>query len=216
MDYGEAFALQKELVAARAVDAIPDVLLLLEHPPTITHSFTGRGSENLLASAELLERRGVVVHPTDRGGDITFHGPGQLVGYPIHKLIERDLHLYLRRLEEVLIETAAVFGVSTVRVPGRTGTWLADGSRKLAAIGVKASRWVALHGFALNVCTDLSFFDLIVPCGIADAGVTSLERELGEEAPGLGEVREAAEAAFARVFGRRVVPASPRLATLLP
>jgi len=216
LDYAEATALQKRLVEARVADRIEDVLLLLEHPPTITHSFTGRGSEHLLAGAEQLAERGVAVHTTDRGGDITFHGPGQLVGYPIVRLVERDLHLYLRRLEEVLIRSVASFGISTDRIEGRTGTWLEDGSRKIAAIGVKATRWVTLHGFALNVRTDLSFFDLIVPCGIADAGVTSLEQQLGSETPGMEAVCSAVAEAFGQVFELRPSPPSQTLATLLP
>ncbi|MCP4869592.1 MAG: lipoyl(octanoyl) transferase LipB [Proteobacteria bacterium] len=191
VDYDEAFELQKKLVQERIDGAIPDQLLLLEHPPTITYSFTGRGSENLIGD---FAARGVAVHETDRGGNITFHGPGQLVGYPIIELVDRDLHKYLRRLEEVCIRVGRAFGVETDRVKGRTGTWIDN--RKLAAIGVKARRWVTLHGFALNVTTDLSFFDLIVPCGIADAGVTSLERELGT-APTMEAVMDATVDAFA-------------------
>jgi len=190
VEYGDAFELQQRLVQERIDGAIPDQLLLLEHPPTITYSFTGRGSEHLIGDAVA---RGVTVHTTDRGGDITFHGPGQLVAYPILELVDRDLHKYLRRLEEVCIGVARSFGVETGRVPGRTGTWIED--RKLAAIGVKAKRWVTLHGFALNVTTDLSYFDLIVPCGLADADVTSLERELGE-APPMEAVMDATVAAF--------------------
>ena len=191
---------------------------MLEHPPTITHSHTGRGLENLIGGATALDARGVVVEPTDRGGNITFHGPGQLVGYPIvalHPEGERDLHLHLRRLEDVLIRAAERFSVSTARVPGRTGTWLPDGSRKLAAIGVKVRRWTTFHGFALNVRTDLSFFDLIVPCGIADAGVTSLEHELGATSPSLDDVMDAVEAEFASVFDRRLSPPSDALRILL-
>ncbi len=205
--YDEAHGLQRRIHAARVADEVPDVLLLLEHPPTITHSFTGRGKQHLLASDEQLTARGVVVQPTDRGGDITFHGPGQLVGYPIVRLEPRDLHRYLRRLEGALIATAARFGVATHRVAGRTGTWLPDGSRKLAAIGVKAARWTTLHGFAINVCTDLSFFDLIVPCGIADAGVTSLRRELGDDCPPMDEVQQAAAEELATAL--ELVPAAP-------
>lgn len=205
--YAEAFALQRTLHAARAEGRIPDVLLLLEHPPTVTHSFTGKGLENLVATPELLAERGVVVEQTDRGGNITFHGPGQLVGYPIVALEEgeRDLHRYLRSVEEVLLRLARDHGVETDRVAKRTGTWIVDetgwGLRKLAAIGVKCSRWVTLHGFAMNVTTDLGFFDLIVPCGLADAGVTSLQLETGE-APPLEEVAADAAARFAEVFER--------------
>jgi lipoyl(octanoyl) transferase len=195
VDYVEAFELQNKLVQERIDDAIPDQLLLLEHPPTITHSFTGRGAEHLLVGERVLQARGVTVHTTDRGGDITFHGPGQLVGYPIIKLVQKDLHKYLRRLEEVCILAARAFGVETERIAGRTGIWI--GGRKLAAIGVKAKRWVTLHGFAINVTTDLSYFDLIVPCGISDAEVTSLERELGV-APPMAAVMDAMVEAFAR------------------
>jgi len=220
--YAQAFALQRAVHAARVQGAIEDVLLLLEHPPTITHSFTGRGSENLVASRELLADRGVAVEPTDRGGNITFHGPGQLVGYPIVSLREdgeRDLHRYLRNVEEVLIRTARAFGVETERVQGRTGTWVrgASGEEKLAAIGVKASRWTTLHGFAMNVATDLAFFDLIVPCGIADAGVVSLEvlaARRGAELPEMSAVVEEAARSFAEVFGRLASPPSDRLRTL--
>jgi lipoyl(octanoyl) transferase len=223
LPYRDAFALQRSLVSARYQDEIEDVLLLLEHPPTITHSFTGRGAQNLLAEPDLLRARGVVVEETDRGGDITFHGPGQLVGYPILKLREeageRDLHQYLRNVENLQIRTAAAFGVESRRIPGRTGIWAGplERPRKLGAIGVKASRWVTLHGFALNVTTDLSFFDLIVPCGIADAGVTSLLAELGSErTPSMADVREAAAEAFASVFGRTPSPPSEALRILLP
>ena len=213
--YDEAWALQRRLHAARVADDIPDVLLLLEHPPTITHSFTGRGLQHLLASPEVLVARGVELQPTDRGGDITFHGPGQLVGYPIVRLEPRDLHAYLRRLEEALIATADRFAVRTERVEGRTGTWLPDGSRKLAAIGVKVARWTSQHGFAMNVSTDLSFFDLIVPCGIADAGVTSLRRELGAAAPSMQEVMDVAGQEVARALQLRPAPPTDAMSELL-
>jgi len=220
IDYDEAWALQKELVAARAKDSIEDVLLLLEHPPTITHSFTGRGLEHLLGGEGQLRERGVVVRTTDRGGDITFHGPGQLVGYPIVQLAaerrERDLHLYLRKMESLLIDLVKGFGLETVRVSGRTGTWLPDGSLKLAAIGVKVSRWVTHHGFALNHSTDLSYFDLIVPCGIGDAGVTSLKAQLGSNTPSLKALVERVGDCFAQEFDRRLSPPSESLRILLP
>ncbi len=218
--YAEAFALQRELHAARVAGEIDDVLLLLEHPPTITHSATGRGAENVVASAELLASRGVVIEGTDRGGNVTFHGPGQLVGYPIVSLNaegERDLHRYLRSIEEVMIRTARAFDVETERVKGRTGTWVRDPDEKLAAIGVKCSRWVTLHGFALNVSTDLSFFDLIVPCGITDAGVVSLKvlaDRCGADVPQLTEVAEQAARTFADVFARSASLPTDRLRTL--
>jgi lipoyl(octanoyl) transferase len=217
--YSVAFELQKQLVEERRYDRIDDVLLLLEHPPTITHSYTGRGANHLLAAPSVLADRGVTVQPTDRGGDITFHGPGQLVGYPILQLRkdrgEQDLHRYLRQLEEVLIELSSSYGLETARVDGRTGTWIPDGSRKLAAIGVKASRWVTLHGFAINVSTDLSFFELIVPCGISGAGVTSLAAELGDGAPPLSQVVTDAADRLGRVFSRAPSPPGESLRILL-
>ena len=219
IDYASAFELQKELVAARVAGEIPDTLLLLDHPPVITHSYTGRGGEHLLVEPSTLEARGVTVHPTDRGGDITFHGPGQLVGYPIIQLDEasgeRDLHRYLRLLEEVLIATVATYGVDSGRVEGRTGTWLPDGSRKLAAIGVKATRWVTLHGFALNVDVDLSYFDLIVPCGLGDAGVVNLAELIDGPPPSLADVAERVGEEFCRIFGRETSPGGEALSILL-
>ncbi len=210
--YREAFELQKSLVEDRTQGRIPDTLLLLEHPPVITHHLNGRGLDHLLASTDLLAHRGVTVEPTDRGGDITFHGPGQLVGYPILLLPEdrRDLHRYLRDLEDVLIQTAQVFGITTERAPGMTGIWV--GREKLAAIGVKtSSRWVTHHGFALNASTDLTFFNLIVPCGIADRGVTSLAHLLNREV----SVMEAAQSLldpFLKIFPHTLSSCSPELA----
>lgn len=214
VDYADAWALQRALLEARQQDRIEDVLLLLEHPPTITHHQSGRGLENLRATPEELASRGVALEPTDRGGNVTLHAPGQLVGYPIVRLVHQDLHRYLRDLEDVLIGIAGTFGVETGRVPGRTGTWRPDGSAKLAAIGVRTSRWVTMHGFAMNVRNDLSLFDLIVPCGIPDAGVTSLGRE-GVDAS-MEEVADAASNAFADVFDAEVSPPSSGLCTLLP
>lgn len=183
--YGRVCAWQKELVAARKAGTVTDLLLLGEHPPVITRGRNAR-RENLLLAEDELARRGVEVQDTDRGGDVTYHGPGQLVGYPILDLggLRRDVVWYLRQLEEVLIRTAHEFGVEATRKtapagkrPFYTGVWV--GEEKLAAIGVHISRWVTSHGFAFNVSTDLGYFDLIVPCGIADKGVTSLERLLG-------------------------------------
>lgn len=220
--YADAFALQRDVHAARVAGDVDDTLILLEHPPTITHSTTGRGSENVVASAEQLAARGVVIEGTDRGGNVTFHGPGQLVGYPIVALGdgERDLHRYLRNVEEVLIRSARALGVETARVKGRTGTWVDSpdhAEEKLAAIGVKCSRWTTLHGFAMNVTTDLSFFDLIVPCGIEDAGVVSLERLMqrkGQAPPSLRGAVDAVVPAFADVFGRVASPPNDRLRML--
>src|SRR3984957_17159057 len=181
--YAEACELQKRLVAARKNGAIEDVLLLCEHPHVITLGRNGK-SEHLLASEQVLRQKGVEFHHSDRGGDITYHGPGQLVGYPILNLaaIRRDVGWYVRMLEEAMIRASADFGVVAEREAGKTGIWVAgaDGSRpeKLAAIGVHLSRWVTSHGFAYNVSTDLRYFDLIVPCGIAQRKATSLEKLL--------------------------------------
>ncbi len=194
--YGDALRLQRELVEKRKQGAIPDQLLLLEHPHVITLGRNGR-LQNLLAAPEVLERAGIEFFHTDRGGDITYHGPGQVVGYPILDLREwrRDVVAYVRALEQVIIEALAQFGLRGERVEGRTGVWI-DG-RKIAAIGVHVSRWVTSHGFAFNVSTDLNYFRYIVPCGLA-APVTSMW-ELGARAE-LREVHAALVAAFSRVF----------------
>jgi lipoyl(octanoyl) transferase len=181
--YAPAYELQQRLVAARKAGAIPDVLLLCEHPHVITLGRNGK-REHLRASDHLLRQMNVEFHATDRGGDITYHGPGQLVGYPILNLAEirRDVAWYVRGLEEAMIRATASFGIAARRVPGLTGVWVdVPGARpeKLAAIGVHLSRWVTSHGFAYNISTDLRYFDLIVPCGIPDKKATSLERLLG-------------------------------------
>jgi lipoyl(octanoyl) transferase len=182
LDYAEAYALQKRVVAARKGDAIEDALLLCEHPPVITLGRSGK-RENLLASEHVLRQKGVEFHATDRGGDITYHGPGQIVGYPILNLgaIRRDVVWYVRMLEEAMIRATAEFGIAAERVAGKTGIWVRAGNteEKLAAIGVHISRWVTSHGFAYNVSTDLRNFELIVPCGIADRKATSVEKLLG-------------------------------------
>jgi len=178
--YAEALALQRSLVDERRAGHIGDTLLLLEHPHVITLGVRGDGGRShLLASSETLAARGVEVHETGRGGDITYHGPGQLVGYPIIDLKPDrcDVHRYVRDLEGVLIRTASDYGIDAGRVEGLTGVWV--GNEKLAAIGVRIARWITSHGFALNVTSDLDFFKLIVPCGIADRGVTSLSRLVG-------------------------------------
>jgi len=178
--YAEALALQRSLVEERRAGLIGDTLLLLEHPHVITLGVRGDGGRShLLASSETLAARGVEVHETGRGGDITYHGPGQLVGYPIIDLKPDrcDVHRYVRDLEGVLIRTASDYGIDAGRVEGLTGVWV--GNEKLAAIGVRIARWITSHGFALNVTSDLDFFKLIVPCGIADRGVTSLSRLVG-------------------------------------
>ena len=180
--YAEAYALQKRIVAARKAGAIEDVLLFCQHPPVITLGRSGK-RENLLASEHVLRQKGVEFHTTDRGGDITYHGPGQIVGYPILNLgaIRRDVVWYVRMLEEVMIRATLEFGITAERVEGKTGIWVRyeNAEEKVAAIGVHISRWVTSHGFAYNVSTDLRYFDLIVPCGIADSKATSLERLLG-------------------------------------
>ncbi len=185
VEYGAAWELQRRIVAARKADAVPDVLLLCEHPHVITLGRNGNLG-NLRASGQMLRQMGVSFFETDRGGDITYHGPGQLVGYPILNLAEirRDVAWYMRSLEEAMIRATAEFGIPSMRVAGRTGVWIdvpaeSGGEEKLAAIGVHLSRWVTSHGFAYNVSTDLRYFDLIVPCGIEDKRATSLEKILG-------------------------------------
>ena len=204
MAYGDALELQRAVARARiSGEVAEDVLLLVEHPPVVT---LGRGSKagTLLASPGVLAARGVELFEVDRGGDVTFHGPGQLVGYPIMDLKrhKRDLHWYLRQVEEALIRALAPFGIVGERSVGRTGVWTSG--RKLASIGVHARDWVTWHGFALNVKTDLSYFDLMVPCGIADVTMTSIAREVAAGAPeaeALGRlVRERVAAAFGEVF----------------
>jgi lipoate-protein ligase B len=181
--YREALELQRALAEARISKAIDhDLLLLVEHPPVIT---LGRGSQtkNLTASSQQLEARGVELHEIERGGDVTFHGPGQLVGYPIFDLTQHqpDLHRFLRQIEESLIRALEAFGIEAGRRTGLTGVWV--GERKIASIGIHVKKWITWHGFALNVTTDLSYFDLIVPCGIADVVMTSVRQELGSRTP---------------------------------
>jgi len=172
MHYAEAFALQRQMVEERKRGAIPDQFLLVEHPHTITLGRNGH-LENLLAHEDVLDRAGVEFHHTDRGGDITYHGPGQIVGYPIVDLRDwkRDVVAYVRAIEQAMIDALADFGIESGRVPGMTGAWV-EGA-KIAAIGVHISRWVTSHGFALNVATDLSYFQYIVPCGLVKP-VTSM------------------------------------------
>lgn len=204
LSYADALALQRSLVVERQAQRVNDVLLLVEHPPVLTLGVRGDGGRtHILATDEQLAARGIAVFEAGRGGDVTYHGPGQIVGYPILDLNpdRRDVHRYVRDLEEVLIQVAADFGVIAGRVAGLTGVWV--GSEKLAAIGVRISRWVTSHGFALNVSTDLRDFDLIVPCGIADRGVTSFAK-LGL-ALDLADVEARVIARFAEVFERAPV-----------
>lgn len=216
MPYADALALQREAARARLSGAIADdLLLLVEHPPVITLGRSARAG-NLLASPDLLAARGVELFEVERGGDITFHGPGQLVGYPIVDLTQHreDLHWYLRQLEEVMIRSLSACGILAARNPGKTGVWVAG--RKIASIGVHARQWVTWHGFALNVTTDLSYFDLIVPCGIHDVTMTSVERELRDAADGaclapapalFDDVRAHTVSAFAGLFSLTPEPA---------
>jgi len=225
--YAEAYALQKRIVAARKADAVADVLLLCEHPHVITQGRNGK-REHLLASENVLRQKGVEFCETSRGGDITYHGPGQIVGYPILNLaaIRRDVVWYVRMLEEVMIRASGDFGVVATREAGKTGVWVApqeeltqnapsayrsqsgeSATEKLGAIGVHISRWVTSHGFAYNVSTDLRFFDLIVPCGIADRKAISLEKLLGRTVDSR-EVAARLTKHFGEVFGLNMQRAS--------
>ena len=200
VSYADGLEIQNQLVEQRKRDAIPDQLLLLEHPPVITLGVKSRNDRShVIASDDALEAEGVEIFETGRGGDVTYHGPGQLVGYPIIDLKPDrcDVHRYVRDLEEVMILSAAAFGVTAGRIPGLTGAWV--GTEKLAAIGVRIARWVTSHGFAFNVNTPLHHFGFIVPCGITDKGVTSLEKLLGRTVP-MAEVERAVETAFRDVF----------------
>lgn len=209
LGYEEACALQKRLVAARKASAIEDLLLFCEHPHVVTLGRNGK-REHLLASENVLRQKGVEFHETDRGGDITYHGPGQIVGYPILDLaaIRRDVHWYVRMLEECMIRATAEFGIVAQREEGKTGIWVHSGetTEKLGAIGVHISRWVTSHGFAYNVSTDLRYFDLIVPCGIAQRKATSLEKLL-ERTVNRNEVSPLLAKHFGEVFGLDMKPA---------
>ncbi len=199
--YLDALALQRSLVDERRAGRIGDTLLLLEHPAVLTLGVRGDGGRaHILASADALAARGIDVHEAGRGGDVTYHGPGQVVGYPIIDLNpdRRDVHRYVRDLETVLIRTAADYDIGAGRVSGLTGVWVGD--EKLAAIGVRIARWITSHGFALNVSTNLDHFGLIVPCGIPDRGVTSLTRLLGR-AVDTREIENRIIEHFANVFG---------------
>lgn len=211
LGYQPAWDLQRRMVAARKAGAVPDVLLLCEHPHVITLGRNGK-REHLHASDALLRQMGVEFHPTDRGGDITYHGPGQIVGYPILQLAEirRDVVWYVRQLEEAMIRATADFGIAATRKPGMTGVWvdLPGGEEKLAAIGVHISRWVTSHGFAYNVSTDLRYFDLIVPCGIADKRPTSLERLLGRNVT-VGDAAPRIVERLGEVFGLEMRTVTP-------
>ena len=200
ISYADGLALQKTLVEQRKAREIPDQLLLLEHPPVITLGVKARNDRShIVAAPDALAAERVEVFETGRGGDVTYHGPGQLVGYPILDLTPDrcDVHQYVRDLEEVMIGMAADFGVTAGRIEGLTGAWV--GNEKLAAIGVRIARWVTSHGFAFNVNTSLDHFDFIVPCGITDKGVTSLQRLLGHDVP-MDEVIAVCIERFRNVF----------------
>jgi lipoyl(octanoyl) transferase len=203
IDYADALARQEALVARRKLNEEEDALLLLQHPHVIT---LGRSAKrtNIVVDDNNREGCGVELFETGRGGDVTYHGPGQLVGYPILNLAPDrcDVRRYVRDLEEVLIRTAADYGIEAGRIPGLIGVWA--GNEKLAAIGVRISRWVTMHGFALNVGTDLDYFRLIVPCGISDRGVTSLEKILGGRVP-VEDVAQRVVAHFGNVFERQMM-----------
>ena len=202
--YAEALALQRALVEERRANRVPDLLIVLQHPPVITVGVRGDGGRShIVADPDRLAALGVAVSETGRGGDVTYHGPGQIVGYPILDLRPDrcDVHRYVRDVEEVMIRTCVDYGVPAGRIAGLTGAWV--GPDKIGAIGVRISRWITSHGFAFNVSTDLGYFDLIVPCGIADRGVTSLQRVLGRSVT-VANVEESLICHFAAVFGRTV------------
>jgi len=201
--YQAALALQRELVEERRANRVPDLLLLLQHPPVITLGVRSEiARANVVATSERLAELGVEVHETGRGGDVTYHGHGQIVGYPILDLRPDrcDVHRYVRDLEEVMIRACADYGISATRIAGLTGTWV--GAEKIGAIGIRISRWITSHGFAFNVGTDLDHFKLIVPCGISHRGVTSLEQLTGRTIP-LVAVEDVLVRRFSEVFERQ-------------
>ena len=211
--YADGLELQRQLVEERKADRIPDTLLLLQHPHVLTIGVKKDGRSHILASPDRLTSLGVDVFETGRGGDVTYHGPGQLVGYPIVDLNpdRRDVHRYVRDLEEVMIRVCSDYGLAAGRVKGFSGAWIPSSSdarpgpaaeEKIGAIGVRISRWITSHGFAFNVTTDVDFFSLIVPCGIADKGVTSLASKLGRE-PEMREVEDRFVTHFGAVFDRQ-------------
>ena len=207
--YGDALPMQRALVEERRAGRVPDLLLLLQHPAVITLGVKGDGGRsNIVATPSRLGELGIETSETGRGGDVTYHGPGQIVGYPILDLRPHrcDVHRYVRDLEEVMIRVAADYGVTAGRVAGLTGAWV--GNEKIGAIGVRISRWITSHGFAFNVSTNLEHFQLIVPCGIAGRGVTSLEKATARRIP-LGDVEDRVVARFAEVFEREAGDAVP-------
>ena len=210
--YEEALAMQRALVEERRADRVSDLLLLLQHPPVITLGVKGDGGRaNIVVTDSHLESLGITIHETGRGGDVTYHGPGQIVGYPIIDLRPDrcDVHRYVRDVEEVMIRVCADYGVSAGRIKGLTGAWV--GADKIGAIGIRISRWITSHGFAFNVSTNLEHFRLIVPCGIVDRGVTSLERVTGTRIP-IEDVEDAFVRRFAETFERAMTSDSPAAA----
>jgi lipoyl(octanoyl) transferase len=211
--YGDALQLQRSLVEERRAERVPDLLLLLQHPPVITLGVKGDGGRsNVVVADARLAELGIEVSETGRGGDVTYHGPGQIVGYPIVDLKPDrcDVHRYVRDLEDMMIRVCADYGVTAGRIKGLTGAWVGGektGGEKIGAIGVRISRWITSHGFAFNVNTNLQHFQLIVPCGIADRGVTSLETEMGRPVA-ISEVEERVVHHFAAVFAREPVAPS--------
>jgi lipoyl(octanoyl) transferase len=208
--YADGLALQQQLVDDRRAGRIGDTLLLLQHPHVLTIGVRKDGHRHVLATPERLEALGVEVHETGRGGDVTYHGPGQIVGYPILDLNpdRRDVHRYVRDLEEVMIRVCQGHGLAADRIAGRSGTWVMSAQRgpeKIGAIGVRVSRWITSHGFAFNVNTDLTYFGLIVPCGISDRGVTSLQQATGRLHE-IAAVEDQLVAACAEVFGLQPIP----------
>jgi lipoyl(octanoyl) transferase len=207
--YQDGLALQRSLVEERRAARVPDLLLLLRHPPVITLGVKGDGGRsNVIADPDRLARLGIEISETGRGGDVTYHGPGQIVGYPILDLRPDrcDVHRYVRDLEEVMIRVCADYGLQAGRIAGLTGTWA--GEQKIGAIGIRISRWITSHGFAFNVSTNLDHFDLIVPCGISNRGVTSLEQATGRKVR-LGDAEDAVVRRFCEVFQREPTGAVP-------
>jgi lipoyl(octanoyl) transferase len=208
IDYKEAWDLQKSTVELRHNKKLEDIIFLLEHPHTYTLGKTA-DKKNLIGSDDYLNENRISVYDIDRGGDITYHGPGQIVGYPIIDLNEwqNDTHKYLRALEEVIIKTCGYYNINGTRVPKYTGVWIED--RKIAAIGIKVSRWITMHGFAFNINTDLSLFSGIIPCGISDKAVTSLQKETGRKID-IQEVKSLLVSNFKEVFSYNVSTSFPK------
>ncbi len=208
VSYRNAWDLQKFLQAEQIEGRRGPCVLFVEHPPVITIGRRGN-NDDVVAPRKVLERRGIEVTETDRGGEVTYHGPGQLVVYPLLNVqaLKLGLHEYMRALEEVIIRTVSDFGLKGYRVDGRTGVWV--GREKICALGIRVRRWWTIHGLALNVSTDLNHFGMIVPCGIRDRGVTSLARILEDACPSMNEVRNAVRHHFAEVFCLEFVQADP-------